>query len=291
MPVYAATGASGHLGRFAVQQLLARGVPPSDIVAVVRTRGKAADLAACGVQVREADYSRAQTLGEALEGVDRLLLVSGNEAGQRVVQHTNVIGAARLAGVSRIVFTSMLNADRTTSPVAGDYQHSERALREAGVPFTLLRNGLYMERYTDHLSEYLEVGEIIGAAGDGRISAASRQDYAAAAVAALLQDEERSRTYELGGPAFGLPHLARVISEVTGAKVTYRDLPAEEYADTLQQAGLDETTARFVAAVDASIARGELETSSADLANLLGRAAAGLTEVVRAAHDLQRFGQ
>ena len=138
MPVYAATGASGHLGRFTVQQLVARGVPPSDVVAVVRTRGKAADLAARGVQVREADYSRVPTLGVALADVDRLLLVSGNEAGQRVVQHTNVIGAARMAGVSRIVFTSMLNADRTTSPVADDYRHTERALGEAGVPFTVL---------------------------------------------------------------------------------------------------------------------------------------------------------
>ena len=138
MLVYAVTGASGHLGRFAVQHLLARGV---------RTRGKAADLAARGVRVREADYSRPQTLGSALAGADRLLLVSGNEPGQRVVHHTNVIGAARMAGVSRIALTSMLNADRTTGPVADDYRDSERALREAGVPFTLLRNGLYMERY------------------------------------------------------------------------------------------------------------------------------------------------
>jgi NAD(P)H dehydrogenase (quinone) len=143
-----------------------------------------------------------------------------------------------------------------------------------------------MERYTDHLSEYLEAGEIKGAAGNGRISAASRQDYAAAAAAALGQDEEGSRTYELGGPAFRLPQLARVISEVAGSKVTYRDLPAEEYADVLQRTGLDETTARFVAAVDASIARGELETSSTDLANLLGRDAMGLADVVRAAHDI-----
>ena len=226
-----------------VQSLLARGVPPSHVVAVVRTRAKAADLAARGVRVREADYSRPPTLGSALAGADRLLLVSGNEPGQRVVHHANVIGAARMAGVSRIVFTSMLNADRTTSPAAGDYQDSERALREAGVPFTLLRNGLYTERYTDHLREYLEDGEIMGAAGNGGISAASRQDYAAAAAAAILQDERGNRTYELGGPAFGLPQLARVICEVTGAKVTYRGLPAEEYAHALWRAGLDEATA------------------------------------------------
>ena len=146
------------------------------------------------------------------------------------------------------------------------------------MPFTLLRNGLYTERYTDHLREYLEDGEIMGAAGNGGISAASRQDYAAAAAAAILQDERGDRTYELGGPAFGLPQLARVICEVTGAKVTYRDLPAKEYAHELHGAGLDEATARFVAAVDASIARGELETTSADLANLLGQAATGLTK-------------
>jgi NAD(P)H dehydrogenase (quinone) len=230
MPVYAVTGASGHLGHFAVQSLLARGVPPSEVAAVVRTTGKAADLAARGVQVREADYSRPQTLGPALDSVDWLLLVSGNEPGQRVIQHANLIGAARTAGVSRIVFTSMLNADRTTSPVAGDYRDTERVLREAGVPFTALRNGLYLERYTGHLSEYLHAGQIIGAAGHGRISAASRQDYAAAAAAALLRDESGNRTYELGGPPVSLPQLARVISEVTGAKVTYRDLPAEEYA-------------------------------------------------------------
>ena len=107
MLVYAVTGASGHLGRFAVQHLLARGV---------RTRGKAADLAARGVRVREADYSCPQTLGSALAGADRLLLVSGNEPGQRVVHHTNVIGAARMAGVSRIALTSRLNADRTHQP-------------------------------------------------------------------------------------------------------------------------------------------------------------------------------
>lgn len=284
MPVCAVTGASGHLGRFAIQSLLARGVPPSNVVAVVRTRGKAVGLAERGVQVREADYARPQTLGSALVGVDRLLLVSGNEPGQRVVQHANVIGAARMAGVSRIVFTSMLHADRTTSPVAGDYRDSERMLREAGVPFTVLRNGLYMERYTDRLSEYLQAGEMMGAAGSGRISAAARQDYAAAAAAAVLRNERENRTYELGGPAFGLPQLARVISEVTGTKVSYRDLPAKEYAEALQRAGLDEATARFVAAIDASIARGELETGSADLTNLLGRACRSLAEVVRVAH-------
>jgi NAD(P)H dehydrogenase (quinone) len=277
VPTYAVTGASGHLGRLAVQELLARGVPASDVVAVVRTRGKAADLADRGVQVREADYGRPETLGAALAGVDRLLLVSSSEPGQRVAHHTNVIQAAKAAGTSRIVYTSMLNADDTTNPLAGEHQDTERALGEADVPFTLMRNGWYTENYTDQAAQYREAGEIVGAAGQGRISAASRQDYAAAGAVALLDDRGGNRTYELGGPAFDLPGLARTITEVTGTKVTYRDLPAEEYAAWLQRAGLDEATALFVAALDASIARGDLETSSQDLAQLLGRPATLLT--------------
>jgi NAD(P)H dehydrogenase (quinone) len=282
-PTYAVTGASGHLGRHAVQELLARGVPASGIVAVVRTPGQADDLAQRGAQVRAADYSRPQTLGAALAGVDRLLLVSSSVPGQRAAHHTNVIQAAKTAGVSRIVYTSMLNADDTTNPLAGEHQASERALRAAGVPFTLLRNGWYTENYTDQMGQYLQRGEILGAAGHGRISAATRQEYAAAAAAALLQDEEGNRIYELGGPAFGLPELARVISEVTGTPVTYRDLPVEEYASRLHEAGLDEASAHFAASLDASIAHGDLETSRQDLAWLLGHPPRPLTDVVRAA--------
>ena len=283
MPTYAVTGASGHLGRLVVGELLARGVPASNVVALVRTWGNAADLAERGVQVREADYSRPPTLGAALAGVDRLLLVSSSEAGQRAAHHSNVIEAAKTAGTSRIVYTSMLNADDSTNPLAGEHRDSERRLRDAGVAFTLLRNGWYTENYTDQLAQYLQRGEIVGVAGSGRISAATRQDYAAAAAAALLHDEEGERTYELGGPAFDLSELARVISEVTGTPVTYRDLPAQEYVSWLQEAGLDEESAHFVAALDASIAHGDLETDSGDLARLLGRPVTPLTNVVRAA--------
>jgi NAD(P)H dehydrogenase (quinone) len=283
MPTYAVTGASGHLGRLAVQELLARGVPAADVVAIARTPGKAADLADRGVQVRAADYSRPETLGAALDGVDRLLLVSSSQEGQRVAHHTNVIQAAKAAGTARVVYTSMLDAGDSANPLASEHRGSEQALREADVPFTLLRNGWYTENYTDQIGQYLDAGEIVGAAASGRISAATRQDYAAAAATALLDDADGDRTYELGGPAFDLAELARVITEVTGTKVTYRDLPAGEYAARLQRAGLDEATADFVAALDASIARGELETSRQDLAQLLGRPATPLTEVVGAA--------
>jgi len=283
MPTYAVTGASGHLGRLAVQELVARAVPASDVVAVVRTLGKAADLADRGVQVRAADYSRPETLSAALAGVERLLLVSSSVPGQRAAHHANVIQAAKTAGTARVVYTSILNADDTTNPLAGEHQDSERALREAGVPFTLLRNGWYTENYTDQMAQYLQAGEIVGAAGHGKISAASRQDYADAAATALLEDEGGNRTYELGGPAFDLPELARVITEVAGTPVTYTDLSTDDYASKLEQAGLDQATARFVAGLDASIAHGDLDTTSKDLEQLLGHPVTPLVDVVRAA--------
>ena len=284
MPTYTVTAATGQLGRLVLAELLSRGVAPGDVVAVVRNPGNAADLAERGVQVREGDYEQPESLTAALHDVDRLLMISGSEAGQRIPQHTNVIEAAVAGGATRIVYTSILNADDTTNPLAGEHQETERLLRGSGVPVTLLRNGWYDENYTAQLGQYLEHGEILGASGDGRISAASREDYAVAAVAALLQDEAGDHTYELGGPSFDMSELAAVVSEVTGTSVTYREVPATEYVATLRGSGLDEGTAQFVASIDTSIAHGDLETDSDDLARLLGRAATPLVDVVRTAH-------
>jgi NAD(P)H dehydrogenase (quinone) len=278
--VYAVTGASGHLGRLAVQELLARGVPSSDIVAIVRTRDKVIDLGERGVDVRVADYVRPDTLRTALVGVNRLLLVSSSTAGQRLAQHVNVIAAAKTAGVSRIVYTGILNAEHTSNPLAGEHQDTERALREAGLSFVVLRNGWYTENYTDRLAQYVEAGEIVGAAGHGRISAASRHDYAVAAVAALVQSSDGNRAYELGGPAFDLFELANMITTITGTTITYHDLSVDEYIDALKQSGLDQNMAEFVAALDASISRGDLETNSQDLEQLLGRPATSLAVVI-----------
>lgn len=283
MPTYAVTGATGHLGRLAIEDLLSRGVPATEIVAVARGAGRLADLAARGVEVREADYDRPETLPAALAGVRRLLLVSGSEPGRRVPQHTAVIEAARAAGVERIAYTSILRADTTGNPLAAEHLATERALGALGVPYTVLRNSWYTENYTGKLGEYLETGEIVGAAGSGRVSLATRADYAAAAVAALIGDQDPATVYELGGPGVDFATLAATITEVTGTPVGYRDLPAERFAAVLTGVGLDEGTARFVAAIDESIARGELETSDKDLTTLLGRPSTALADAIRAA--------
>lgn len=287
-PLYAVTGASGQLGSLAVGALLDSGIPATEVVGVVRSPGKAGQLAARGVELREADYGDEHGLAEALAGVDRLLLVSSSASGQRVAHHVNVIAAAREAGVGRIVYTSMLNADRSSNPLAGEHLATEEALSGSGIPFTALRNGWYTENYLYGLDEQVRSGEILGAAGRGRVSAAARADYAAAAAAALLADQGERRVYELGAASFGMPELAQIITEVTGHPVAYRDLSVDDYVAALREAGTKKADARFIAALDASVARGDLQTQSTDLEHLLGRAPQPPTQVIRQAWAASR---
>ncbi|HEY7768458.1 NAD(P)H-binding protein, partial [Longimicrobium sp.] len=208
----AVSGATGHLGNLVVQNLLERGVEPAHIVALVRSPEKASDLAARGVQVRHADYSRPETLGPALQGVEKLLLVSSSEVGQRAVQHANVVEAARAAGVKLLAYTSILHADATAMQLAAEHRASEEGIRASGIPFVFLRNGWYLENYTGNLGPALEHGALLGSAGDGRVSAATRADFAGAAAAVLAGEGHENRIYELGGDeAFTLAELAAIV--------------------------------------------------------------------------------
>jgi uncharacterized protein YbjT (DUF2867 family) len=283
MPTYAVTGATGRLGRLVIEHLLDAGVPAAEIAAVVRSPQKAADLAARGVEIRQADYDDPSTLAGAVAGVRRLLLISGDTPGQRVPQHTAVIDAARLAGVERLVYTSILKADTTTNPLAPEHKATEEVLAASGLSYTVLRNGWYTENYTDQLPQYLASGTILGATGGSKISAAPRTDYAAAAAAALTRDEDGNAVYELGGTAFTFDELADAVSDVTGTTVVHRDMSTADLASALQNVGLDAGTAGFVAALDHSIAIGELATDSDDLSRLIGRPTTGLRDAIRAA--------
>jgi NAD(P)H dehydrogenase (quinone) len=283
MTTYAVTGATGHLGALAIEALLEKGVPVGDVVAVVRDRKKAAPLAARGVQVRAADYTRPETLRTALAGVDRLLLVSGNEVGKRIVQHGNVIDAAKEAGVALIAYTSITRADTTASPLAPEHKASEELLAASGLPHTLLRNNWYVENYTAQLADYLSRGAIVTAAGDGRVAGAARRDYAEAAAVVLTGEGHAGKTYELAGTPFTFKELAATISEISGRDVEYRPVSPGELTGILTGAGLDDGTAGFVVALDESTARGDLDIDGTDLPELLGRPLTPVADVVRAA--------
>jgi NAD(P)H dehydrogenase (quinone) len=283
MTTIAVTAATGHLGRLVVDALLERGVDPQDVVAAVRTPAKAEDLAARGVQVREADYTRPETLGPALQGVDRVLLISSSEVGQREPQHANVIEAAKEAGVGLLAYTGVLKSDTTTMRLAAEHQATEARLRESGLPVVYLRNGWYTENYTGQLAQTLEHG-LVGSAGDGRVAPAARRDFAEAAAVVLTGEGHEGQAYELAGDeAVTMAEIAALISEATGRDVAYTDLPVDAYAEVLAGAGLPAPLNETIADSSAAIARGELATDSGDLSRLIGRPTTPIADTVREA--------
>ncbi|SOD59017.1 NAD(P)H dehydrogenase (quinone) [Streptomyces zhaozhouensis] len=282
------TGANGGLGNGVVRGLLARGVPAGELVAAVRTPAKAADLAALGVTVREADYDRPETLGPAFADARRLLLVSsvGTEE-TRVRQHLAAVEAARVAGVELLAYTSVVNADTNPLALAEAHRATERAIAASGLPSVLLRNGWYNENHLTRLSTAVATGELPGSAGEGRIAFAARADYAEAAAEVLTLDDQAGRVHELTGPtAWSLAELAAEAARITGRPVAYRDLPGERFAEALRGAGLPEFVVELLVDVDLRVAGGVLETVTDELPKLLGRPAtppsATLAEALRA---------
>ncbi|PVH26575.1 SDR family oxidoreductase [Sphingobacterium corticibacter] len=274
----AVTGATGQLGRLVLEKLKNENV---DVVALARNTEKAQDL---GVEVRAFDYDQREHMDDALAGVDRLLLVSSNEIGKRLQHHESVIHAAKKAGVSQLVFTSLVNVDHSTLNLAGEYIDSEKSLQASGVPFTILRNAWYTENYTSSAANAVAGGAFIGSAGDGKISAASREDLAEAAVAVLLDTDHLGKVYELAGDqAFTLTDLAAAISEVTGKDIPYRNLSEGEYKDALVSHNVPEGFAAMIASWDVSASKGDLYSEDKTLSQLIGRPTTPLIDTVKAA--------
>jgi NAD(P)H dehydrogenase (quinone) len=273
----AITGASGQLGRLVVNKLKEK-ISADNIVGLVRTPQKAADL---GVEAREADYSKPETLDRALSGVETLLLISSSEVGQRAVQHRNVIEAAKKAGVKWIVYTSLLHADTSTLSLAEEHLATEAALKQSAIPFTLLRNGWYTENYTGSIPGALAGGAFLGSAEDGKISSAARVDFAEAAVAVLTATGQEGKIYELAGDeAYTLSDLAAEISRQTGKTIPYKNLSEAEYAAALTSFGLPDGLAQAIAGWDVATSKGALFDDSRQLSALIGRPTTPLSVVV-----------
>lgn len=276
----AITGATGQLGHYVIESLM-KTVPASQIVAIVRNPAKAQALTAQGITVRQADYGDEAALTSALQGVEKLLLISSSEVGQRAPQHRNVINAAKAAGVKFIAYTSLLHADKSPLGLADEHIETEKMLADSSIVYTLLRNGWYSENYLASALAALEHGVFIGAAGDGKIASATRADYAAAAARVISEAGHEGKVYELAGDsAWTLTQLAAELTKQSGKQVTYQNLSEADFAAALKSVGLPDGLADMLADSDVGASKGGLFDDSKTLSKLIGRPTTTLAESV-----------
>jgi len=273
----AITGATGQLGHIIISKLIEK-VGATQLVALVRNTAKATDL---GVEARTFDYNKPETLVPALQNIDKLILVSGSEVGQRAQQHANVIEAAKKAGVKHIIYTSLLHADSSTLSLAPEHLETEANIKSSGISYTILRNSWYTENYTGSVAGALAGGAFIGSAGDGKIASAARKDYAEAAVVVATTDGQEGKTYELAGDSYyTLTDLAAEISKQTGKNIPYKNLPESQYAEILKSFGIPEGMAQAIAGWDVSASKNDLFDDGKQLSQLIGHATTPLSEMV-----------
>ncbi|EMK9143882.1 TPA: SDR family oxidoreductase [Citrobacter freundii] len=277
----AITGATGQLGQHVIESLL-KTVPASQIVAIVRNPAKATALSQQGITVRQADYSDEAAFTTALQGIDKLLLISSSEVGQRAPQHRNVINAAKAAHVKFIAYTSLLHADTSPLGLADEHVATEQMLAESGIAYALLRNGWYTENYLASAPAALEHGVFIGAADEGKIASATRADYAAAAARVISEDGHAGKTYELAGDAgWTLSQLAAELAKQSGKKVVYQNLSEADFAAALKGVGLSAGLADMLADSDTGASKGGLFDDSHTLSKLIGRPTTSLADSVK----------
>lgn len=278
----AITGATGQLGRLVIEQLL-KTVPANQIVAIVRNPAKAEALSQQGIVVHQGDYTDQAALTTALKGVEKLLLISSSEVGQRATQHQNVINAAKAAGVTFIAYTSLLHADNSPLGLHVEHVATEKALATSGISYALLRNGWYTENYLASAPPALENGVFIGAAGEGKIASATRADYAAAAAKVVSEEGHAGKVYELAGDsAWTLSELAAELSKQSGKPVVYQNMSEADFAAALKSVGLPAGLADMLADSDVGASKGGLFDDSHTLSKLIGRPTTSLAESVKA---------
>jgi len=279
----AITGATGQLGNFVIEQLLQL-TAAQNIVALVRNIDKAEHYKVQGIELREFDYDRPETLVPALLGIDKLLLISANEIGRRTPQHQAVIDAAKVAGVPYLAYTSLLRADTSPLGLAQEHRETEKLIQDSGITYTFLRNNWYSENYLAGVAHTIEIGTLFGAAQDGRISSASRIDYAEAAAKVLTSTGHDNQIYELAGSqSFSLSELATLIGQAASKTINYQNLSAEEYTQGLTQAGLPAGLVEVIVDADIQTIQGAMYSDSQDLEQLIGRKTTNIQDAIKAA--------
>lgn len=265
------TGATGQLGGLVIQHLLKK-APTNQIVAVARNLEKASDLAEFGIEVRQGDYNNPESLHDAFVDGTKLLFISSSETDDplRVVQHANVVKAARDAGIKQIAYTGFAFAE--DNPFALVHMATEYAIRTTNIPYTFLRNGGYTECFVNpSLKANVENGTIITNANKGKVNSVSRSDLALAAATVLTEDGHENKEYNLvSNNPWSFDDLAEILSEVSGKSVVHQSVSFEEEKNILVRAGMPESFAETTAFIYTTIAEGKMARTTDDLQKLIG---------------------
>ncbi|MET3579433.1 NAD(P)H dehydrogenase (quinone) [Mesorhizobium robiniae] len=271
------TGASGQLGRGVIHHLLdTLKVSPARIIATTRNPANLADLAARGIAIRRADFDDTASLVEAFTGADRVLIISTDELalqGKRLKQHQTAVAAAKTAGVSHLLYTSMPNPE-PGSPVlfAGDHYGTEQAIKASGIPYTIFRNGWYQENLFMSLPHAIASGQWYTSAADGRIAHGARDDMAAAIAAGLASGATESTTYTLTGPqAHTVAEIAALVTDVTGKPIEVIQLSDEALTEGLKAAGVPEGFAPIIVSFDTNTRSGRINMVTDTIETLSGK--------------------
>lgn len=269
------TGATGKLGGKVIETLLKKGIPANQIAALVRDENKAAYLKEKGVNLRVGDYDNKASLNEAMQGIDKVLLVSGLDMSKILEQHHNVVNAAKNAGVKCLAYTSNCLRDRDTvdNYIMQTHFETEDYIIASGLNYLIFKNVLYMESMAMFMlgKDVLEKG-IHLPAGDGRVSYALRSDEAEAIGGVLAADECSSRIYNFtGSQAYSFDDVAEALSELSGKSVTYTPTSMENYKTSALAQGIPEHALEMMVPFYSDIKNGQGSTVSTDLEEALGR--------------------
>ena len=288
------TGATGNIGRMTLEHLLKRR-PASDLVGLARDPARASGLATKGIDIRRGDYFDYDGLLHALEGIEKVMLVSATAFTDRKTQHENVINAARQAGVRHIVYMPIIHKAGSVfflPQVTEEDRRVEEKLKASGLTFTLVRHPPFLENIETYAGGNPLKAGVHAPAGAGKAGYACREDLAEAHAVVLSEAGHENKAYALyGGPAVSFRNVAQLLSDISGRLVPFKVIPDQDYIARLTAAGLPEPAARFVLAWVQGINAGEWDGQSDDLEKLLGRKPTTPTEFLQASYDGNRGGR
>ncbi len=243
------TGASGHFGSAAARQLLEK-VPAEDLIFFSRSPEKLAEFAQKGAHCRAADFDDPASLMKAMEGGEKMLLISTTLVGPRVKQHTNAVDAAIANGVKHIVYTSIIDGGNPDHPSIEQHDHyaTEQAIEKSGAAWTHLRDSLYSDAVATAMAiPALQAGNKPDNAGNGKVAMVAREDCVATAVGVLTQDGHSNKAYNVTGPELlSIPEALAMISEVAGKPIELIPVDDEGMYQYFDSLGVARTASEIV---------------------------------------------